>query len=212
MSNLNHETVLDLGSRDKKGRFLKGYHYNKQTEFKKGCHWRSYKSYWDKDWLYTEYIIKKRSAADISKDFDCNDSNILYFLKKHKILTRIVSEAREVKHWGSSGKDNPMWGKNGKDNPNWKGGISQERQLFYESRQWKKVCSDVWTRDNATCQRCGLYQNDTDVQFHIHHKISFSYEETRAKLLNLVLLCKVCHYFVHSSLNTEKEFLENVGV
>ena len=42
------------------GRFLTGNHYSPDTEFKKGQHWRNYKPYWNKEWLYNEYIIKEK--------------------------------------------------------------------------------------------------------------------------------------------------------
>ena len=54
----------------------------------------------------------------------------------------------------NKGKKNPNW--KGKNNPNWKGGITpfmkQLRHLL-EYKQWR---SDVFQRDNWTCQTCRL--------------------------------------------------------
>jgi len=101
-----------------------------------------------------------------------------------------------------------MWNKKGELNPNWKGGVTLERQEFYISRQWKKVCQDVWKRDNATCQRCFIKRKETDIPFHIHHIKSFSDKQLRADKNNLLLLCEVCHQWVHSKSNLKKEFIK----
>lgn len=195
--------------RDDKGRFVKGFNHNPTTQFKKGQHWRKYQHFRDRDWLFNEYIEKKRSSADIAKDFGVTDAAIIFWLKKHDIPRRTVSIARSVKHWGLNGHDNPMWNKRGELNHNWKGGVTPERQLFYQSQEWKKACSFVWKRDNAACQRCGMRKSDSmDMPFHIHHIVSFSDKLLRADADNLVLLCECCHHFVHSSKNIDNEFLQ----
>jgi len=199
-----------MPKRDDKGRFIEGHHYSPETEFKKGEHWREEKPYWNKEWLKREYVKKKRSASEIADDFDCTAKNIRYFLRKHNIPTRSISEAREVKHWGEEGKDNPMYGKTGKENPNWKGGITPERQAVYSSREWSKAVSKVWKRDDATCQRCGKKKESKEQEFHIHHIIPFKVEDKRTDPENLVLLCKECHQWVHSKENTNRKFLKEV--
>lgn len=178
---------------------------NKKGQFIKGTHWRSRKPYWNKEWLYREYITLCRSTCDIAKDFRCRDTNIQYFLKKYGIPTRTTAEARSIKYWGSSGIDNPMWNRKGELNPNWKGGISKERQAFYSSQEWELACSIVWKRDKATCQRCRVISTE-GIPFHIHHIKSFSIKELRADIKNLILLCEICHHFVHSKKNINKEF------
>ena len=180
---------------------------NKNGQFLKGTHWRIEKPYWNKEWLLEEYSHKGRSSQDIANEFGCRDTNIHYFLNKHGITTRNMSEIRKVKYWGSSGCDNPMWNKKGELNPNWKGGISLERQDFYNSIEWKQACSIVWKRDNATCRRCGSKHNE-DIPFHIHHIVSFSETVLRANPDNLVLLCEICNRFIHSKKNINKEFLK----
>lgn len=180
-------------------------------KFKPGHHWREPRPWWNKKWLYDQYIVCQRSASEIAQEAGITENAILYWLHKHKIKRRTISEARAVKHWGASGSDNPMWNKFGELNPNWKGGVTSERQAFYISQEWKDVCSATWKRDNATCQRCGLHKDDrNDMPFHIHHIVTFANEELRADIDNLVLLCEACHQFVHSSENTEREFLPKV--
>ena len=102
-------------------------------------------------------------------------------------------------------------GKKGAETPNWKGGVTPERQAVYGSPEWKAAVKAVWKRDNATCQRCGLHRSQArkeDVDFDIHHIVSFAVAELRCNPDNLVLLCEPCHYWVHSSENVNKEFLK----
>ena len=190
----------------KDGRFLKGLHYSAETEFKMGEHWRNPKPYWDKEWLLNEYIKKKKPAKQIAKEQGCKENNILYFLDKFKTPRRDMKVIRAEKYWGLKGETNGMFGRKGEENPHWKGGITPKRQAFYSSLEWNMVCQKVWRRDKATCQRCEKKKTNTD-EFHIHHIISFSVEKLRLDLDNLILLCKDCHHFVHSTENKNKEFL-----
>jgi len=175
---------------------------NKKGQFKKGYTYRHKKLYWDKEWLFEQYIIFNKNTQIIANEQRCGDTNIQYFLKKFGIKTRTTSEIRKKKYWGSSGVNNPMYGRYGELNPNWKGGISPERQAFYQSKEWKIACSFVWKRDNATCQKCSI-KKETDIPFHIHHIKGFVDIKLRAEVSNLILLCKNCHWWVHSKKNKQ---------
>ncbi len=195
--------IIQGNARNEKGQFVKGVRAYPETEFKKGsCRWPE-KPYWHKNWLENEYLQKERSAADIANEFGVTECAILQWLRKHNIQPRTMSEIRSKKHWGSSGKDNGMYGSTGNKNPNWKNGCTPDRQSFYVSEEWKKVCRLVYARDNARCVKCGSKEN-----LHVHHIVSFSVKEKRADVDNLVLLCEKCHRFVHSKKNTEKEFIQ----
>lgn len=183
---------------------------NTKGQFKKGHHWRNPQPFWDKEWLVENYVEKKRSSGEIAKEFGVTDAAVLFWLKKHHIKRRTVSEARAEKHWGSRGKDNAMWGRFGAANPRWLGGVTPERQDFYASRQWKKARTLVWKRDNATCQRCGMHQSESERGFHIHHIASFAVKPLRAKVDNLILLCPSCHHFIHSKKNEKREYLQEI--
>jgi len=91
--------------------------------------------------------------------------------------------------------------------PRWKGGITPERQKFYATREWQSVARKVWKRDQRTCQRCGK-KHDEGIPFDIHHVVSFEHATLRCELSNLVLLCEVCHYWVHGPNNTEGSYLK----
>jgi len=193
--------------RNNKGQFIKGDHPSPKTEFKKGEHWRSRKAHWDKSWLEREYTEGFRSAADIAEEMECTENNILYWLRKHGIPRRSVSEVRSRKHWGSSGEDNPMFGVSGSDHPGWKGGLTPARQALYTSEEWKSVCVEVRNRDSHLCQRCGWHEG-YGTAGHIHHIVPFAdSEELRTDPDNLVLLCPDCHHWVHSLKNKEGRFI-----
>jgi len=100
-------------------------------------------------------------------------------------------------------------GKTGPDTPNWKGGITPERQSIYSSEKWKKAVISVWKRDCATCRRCRKHHNETTNRgtFDIHHIAGFEYKRFRCNQNNLILLCRSCHKYVHSSKNETGEYI-----
>ncbi len=102
-----------------------------------------------------------------------------------------------------------MKGKKGSEVPSWKGGITPERQAFYQTPEWKKAERNVKKRDKNTCQRCGSVK-EKGKPFDIHHIVSFSCVELRATESNLVYLCEPCHYWVHGKENKGKEFIKEI--
>ena len=190
------------------GRFKKGERRGRATEFKKGEHWRPRKPYWDKEWLENEYVNKQRSMAEIAAEFGITENAIYFWARKLGIQTRSMKEIRAIKHWGLSGEANGMYGKRGEDTPNWKGGVTPERQDFYNSEEWKTATRAVWARDKGECKRCGKKQKGTKTILDIHHIVSFANEKHRADIDNLVLLCKKCHHWTHSKKNTERIFIK----
>lgn len=169
----------------------------------------SRKKYHDKEWLLNEYVNKKRSGPEIAAEFGINPGTLTDFLRKFNIPRRTTSETHKVKYWGATGKKNGMYGKFGALCPSWKGGLTPERQKFYSSGEWKFASKSVWKRDGGKCVRCETRLRKRDM--HIHHIVSFQVRELRAELTNLILLCKGCHRWVHSKMNTNKEFIKKGG-
>jgi 5-methylcytosine-specific restriction endonuclease McrA len=95
----------------------------------------------------------------------------------------------------------------GRDNPNWKGGITKDRQGLYSSREWKNLTKKVFKRDNYKCQMCGVTGRQEN-KIHIHHVMSFKKVETRDDIDNLILLCQICHNWVHSNKNKNGDFID----
>ena len=195
----------NINMRDCQGRFVKGYRSSPSTEFLKGQHWRKPKPFWGKAWLEEEYVIKQKSAQGIAKEQHCTENAILFWLEKHSIPRRTPKEARALFKVEMVGEQNGMFGKRGSLSPHWKGGCTPDRQAFYGSPEWAKIINLIWDRDKAMCQRCR--KRAKGKTFHIHHRISFNIKTVRQNLGNLVLLCPRCHRWVHSKVNSRKEYL-----
>ena len=100
----------------------------------------------------------------------------------------------------------------GENNYNWKGGINTLYEIIrhcFEYRQWR---SDVFTRDNFTCQRCGDNKGGNLIS---HHKKAFIkilqyYEITTLEealdceelwnINNGITLCEDCHKIIHKEI------------
>ena len=183
--------------RNKKGQFLKGYRSSPKTEFKKGQHWRPRKPFWDKEWLEKQYT--KKSSCELAKKFCITPAAILFWLRKHKIRIRNTAEARKIKHWGLSGKQNGMYGRTGKKSPRWNGGHSPERQTLYARSKWKELAKKILKRDNYKCKKCGAVHT-TKVRLVVHHKKQWSkYPRFRFKPNNLITVCEKCHKEIHKN-------------
>jgi len=183
--------------RNSNGKFLKGYKYSEKTQFQKGQHWRKYQIFRNKDWLIKEYIINKRSAKEIADEFNITENAIYFWLNKHSIKTRNISEVRKIKKWGLHGKTNGMYGRTGKNNPNWNGGHSSERQTMYARSAWKEIAKEILKRDNYKCKKCGL-SNKKHNKLVVHHIKQWSkYPELRFEKNNLITVCEECHKKEH---------------
>ena len=106
----------------------------------------------------------------------------------------------------------------GKNCNNWKGGITPLTLLIranFNNRQW---ISDIFTRDNFTCQMCG---DNRGSNLNAHHIKSFSkiiqfYEITTLEealdceelwnINNGITLCEECHKKIHKKLCISNKF------
>jgi thymidylate synthase (FAD) len=175
--------------------------------FRKGQHWRPRKPHWDKSWLEAEYVTKGQSAANIATHAECTENNILFWLAKHGIPRRSISEVRAAKHWGAAGAANPMFGKRGLLNPHYIDGSSPDRQRLYAQHDGREFIKAVYARDEYRCVRCNA-PNTGPRTLHAHHiKPWAGNPALRFEISNAVTLCRTCHGWVHSKRNTKGEFL-----
>lgn len=54
------------------------------------------KQYWDKDWLYEQYVILGKSTTTIAKEIGASDGAVAHMLRKHKIPLRRRSESKRL--------------------------------------------------------------------------------------------------------------------
>lgn len=196
-----------------------------------------------KDWLIDQYGTQGKSANQIGREIGRDGKRVWEWITDYGIDTRKrghnheknlpkdgrsflgmrhseetraklseISKADGRVPWGKGNE--PYWkGVTGKDHPSFKGGLTPERQAFYSTTEWAEAVKAVWSRDNATCQRCGKHHNEAKNRgtFHIHHIVSFMVREKRSDPNNLVLLCRPCHLWVHSRKNKTKQFIGEVA-
>lgn len=85
----------------------------------------------------------------------------------------------------------------GKNNSNWKGGISTSRDKLRGSVKFKEWKTSVFTRDDYTCQACGVRGGDLNA----HHIIHITNDVSKAiDVDNGVTLCVECHKLKHPHL------------
>ena len=78
----------------------------------------------------------------------------------------------------------------GEDAPGWKGDVCKESVRIRRSTQYLKWRSDIFNKDNYTCQCCGKYSG----KLQAHHIHSFSeHKEERFDLDNGITMCFDCH-------------------
>jgi len=87
----------------------------------------------------------------------------------------------------------------GEDHPSWKGGT-----IPYYGKDWRQQRRAARRRDNYTCQRCGITEDQLRRRLDVHHIRRFGdfsdYREAN-KVSNLISLCPVCHKTVEHATN-----------
>ena len=154
----------------------------------------------------------KRKLSKSLKGHPCSEELKRKLSESNKGKHQISEETRnkliishEGKHPSEKTLQKMSQSRKGENNPAWKGGISPLRQTIagiFQYRQWR---SDIFHRDNYTCQECG--KRDGGI-LNAHHIKSFSsilqfYEITTFKealnceelwnINNGITLCKKCH-------------------
>lgn len=93
-------------------RWCFGRIFQRRTGFVSNKSLRSVASFQDSTGRFT-----KRSMADIAKEHGVRVSAIQFWMGKHGIKGRSLSETRKLKYWGAHGAANGMYGRCGAKNP-----------------------------------------------------------------------------------------------
>lgn len=89
--------------------------------------------------------------------------------------------------------------KKGDKHPNWMGGISFEP---YSPEFNKSLKREIRSRDNYTCQKCGVLESELNTNLSVHH---IDYDKKNCDKKNLVALCGGCNVKV----NSDRQYWEN---
>lgn len=93
-----------------------------------------------------------------------------------------------IKHLGDK---NPMYNLCGELSPNWKGG-----KKYWRGKRWGSIKKTVKTRDNYTCQECGITEiewiNQSGQPLQVHHIELYRINQNN-NIENLITLCNSCH-------------------
>ena len=154
---------------------------------------------------HTKSTKEKMRKAHLGKKGLCGENNGMF--GKH--LTRETKEKIKKKLIGIRRSEITRQKLRGENNHNWKGGITSLRKQISNLPEYKQWRSDVFQRDNWTCQTCGgRSEEGKAVYLEAHHKkglakILKEYKMTsiaEAQLCqelwdvnNGVTLCKDCH-------------------
>jgi len=156
--------------------------YRKYLREHKFCLKYDFKKF--KKYLTKEYVIKRKSQKEIAKDLKCTGGLISFYLKKFRIRTRSITEAKKGKSIVIRNRKSYK----GKNNPNWKKGISKEPYPFKFNNKLKK---QIRYRDDYKCQLCEMtnrqHKNKYNQNLLIHH---IDYNKKNLKENNLITLCR----------------------
>lgn len=162
----------------------------------------------DKNWLFEQYWIQKRSMRDISRELGCAESRVYVFMDRFGISRRTISESnlgkkKSIEHrMNLSDAAKNRW--RGENNPNWRGGINRrtlKARFTYDYEIWRRQlkrkfnnhCAKCNKELGKTCECCGQ-----KILMYVHHiKSVEDYPELVVDINNGFLLCYTCHREIH---------------
>ena len=171
-------------TRNKSGQFIKGGRPSIDTEFKKGG------IPWNKGIVYEQILGSKHPNWKGGKP-DCVDCGIK--LKKYVSVRCSPCHLKSDKAKAHIARVVPKKGTFSKEKHwNWKGGISSPDKLE-RVRFRRELQKRIFARDNYSCQICGQYSGNLQVD---HIKKWKDYPDLRFDPDNCRTLCMACHYYV----------------
>jgi len=151
----------------------------------------------DENEIIDLYINKILSCSKIALILNTTNTTISNILHSNNINLRTQKE--EI---------------GGSKHSNWKGGISSERSIIMQTKEYQQWRELVYQKDNYSCQCCG---DNKGGNLQAHHINNFSdYIDLRFDTKNGVTLCSNCHspskygsfHHTYGTKNNTKEQLE----
>jgi hypothetical protein len=165
----------------------KGYKHSEETKKKMSLSHKGEKNHFFGK-KHSDEAKKKISIAN------SGEKHKFFGKKRPKDMCRLISEKESgSKHW------------------NWKGGLTALHERIRKSFKYRQWRSDVFTRDNYTCQHCLIRGGDLEA----HHidRLSDTLEKNKIKSIeeavnceelwninNGITLCDSCHIEHHKNL------------
>lgn len=107
---------------------------------------------------------------------------------------------------GTLGKSNPNT--SGEKSHFWRGGVSTDNERQRRSKEYRKWRSDVFERDDYTCQDC----NKKGCRINADHIKPFAYyKDLRFELSNGRTLCVQCHRKTDTYGSGAKKYAASIG-
>jgi 5-methylcytosine-specific restriction endonuclease McrA len=168
-------------------RFKKGQHYSPTTEFKKGF------IPWNKGLVGVQVSTRKGKKGRKHTDEEKIKVGLAQQREKHwnwKGGKPKCSDCGKTLSGYKNKKCCHCKGLRGELSPVWKGGHRSERKKAMGKREYRIWRVAVFTRDNYTCQECGVRGKYMEAD---HIKPWALYPELRYAIDNGRTLCKPCH-------------------
>ena len=140
------------------------------------------------------YKRTEKTIASLIASLIKNNKEHPYWLGKKRPSFPSEKTRKKIRE-ANKGEKNYFYGKHflGDMSPNWKGGISKLRDKIKNTFQYRQWRSDVFTRDNFTCQKCGEKSgNGKAIYLEAHHIKPFAEirEKYQIKTLEEALHCE----------------------
>ena len=169
---------------------------------------------YNKEWLFNEYKIKKKSVKLIAIECKVDKKTIYKILRENSIELhdkKVVSDETRQKYsqiskhrynsiesirnnMNRTGIENTLEAKEkiakklrGSLSPCWKGGKSSEYKEFRSRHEWGRIARKIRKKYSHICYNCGK-----NPSYDVHHIIPWRKTKDNSEN-NLVLLCKSCH-------------------
>lgn len=159
-----------------------------------------FKQLQDKNWLITQYRIKKKPMSVIAAMIGCGETTVHKWIKRHGIPRFTRSEQLKGKpkssdHYAKMKKMYKKWKKEGtfakENHPNWRGGTTKKNQKA--RGVVRNFRTEVYRRAGIQCEVC-----QTKTRLHAHHIFDFNnYPDLRYDADNGICLCETCHFYYH---------------